>query len=391
MSIPNVARHTQDETGVFMHTFRRHMLRQLQEALTNPACRYVDNSLSYYAGNALDAMQNDKDWFAHHKVPDPDSFIKENTLAIEAQVQTKAFLYSRLADAHSRKMLLLVALFSLLGHRFVKFPYHAPQARTLRATLAQQHAATEADDEMRLAVSKDAFGVGFPLALYTVDMAGIPVTLYAATELLYQLAAFPPYRYSQGRVCIDVSAGDHVLDCGACYGDTALLFAAKAQADGRVLSFEPHPFISRLYAHNLQRNPVLAARVELVPRPTGADQHTEVSLILRGAGSCLGQPDGAAPDTTLTTTTLDAEVDRRQWERADFIKMDVEGAELATLKGAEQTLRRFRPKLAICLYHHPLDFFTIPHYLSSLNLGYAFYLEHHYVNEWETVLYAIAP
>ena len=68
--------------------------------------------------------------------------------------------------------------------------------------------------------------------------------------------------------------------------------------------------------------------------------------------------------------------------------MDIEGAELETLKGAEQTIRRFRPKLAICLYHRPEDFVTIPRFLDRVLPQYQFAIGHFTIHAEETVLYA---
>jgi len=70
--------------------------------------------------------------------------------------------------------------------------------------------------------------------------------------------------------------------------------------------------------------------------------------------------------------------------------MDIEGAELKALQGAEDTLLRFKPSLAISLYHKDSDFIDIPKYLANLDLGYKFYLDHFTVYKNETVLYACA-
>ena len=75
-------------------------------------------------------------------------------------------------------------------------------------------------------------------------------------------------------------------------------------------------------------------------------------------------------------------------DRVDFIKLDIEGAELRTLKGAEHTLNRFRPSLAISLYHSLDDFVAIPAFLRNLNLNYGFYLDHFTTHREETVLFA---
>lgn len=72
-----------------------------------------------------------------------------------------------------------------------------------------------------------------------------------------------------------------------------------------------------------------------------------------------------------------------------FIKMDVEGAELKSLQGAKNTIVRYRPKLAICIYHKPEDMAEIPLYIKSLVPDYKLYIRHYSNNECETVLYAI--
>ncbi len=75
-------------------------------------------------------------------------------------------------------------------------------------------------------------------------------------------------------------------------------------------------------------------------------------------------------------------------EKATFIKMDIEGAELEALKGAERTIKKWRPKLAISLYHKPEDIYEIPLYLMKIMPEYKFYIRHYSASMVETVLYA---
>jgi len=74
---------------------------------------------------------------------------------------------------------------------------------------------------------------------------------------------------------------------------------------------------------------------------------------------------------------------------ATFIKLDIEGAELEALKGAAETIKRNRPRLAVCVYHKPADLFEVPLYLRSLAPDYRFYLRQHQPVACETVLYAL--
>lgn len=71
-----------------------------------------------------------------------------------------------------------------------------------------------------------------------------------------------------------------------------------------------------------------------------------------------------------------------------FIKMDIEGAELAALEGAEQLIKRCNPKLAICLYHKPQDLWEIPLFIKELVPNYKIYIRHYTDLLNETVCYA---
>jgi hypothetical protein len=98
-------------------------------------------------------------------------------------------------------------------------------------------------------------------------------------------------------------------------------------------------------------------------------------------------PGATIADDAIPTTTLDTLIREGTIARIDFIKMDIEGSELAALKGAEKTLREQRPRLAISLYHRREDFHAIPLWLDQLGCGYRFYLEHYSMHHEETVLY----
>ena len=72
----------------------------------------------------------------------------------------------------------------------------------------------------------------------------------------------------------------------------------------------------------------------------------------------------------------------------DFIKLDIEAAEMSALRGAERTLRRFRPRLAISVYHKEEDLIDIPQFIAALDLGYRLYLDHFTIHAEETILFA---
>lgn len=69
--------------------------------------------------------------------------------------------------------------------------------------------------------------------------------------------------------------------------------------------------------------------------------------------------------------------------------MDIEGAELKALEGAKKTIQKYKPTLAVCVYHRNEDILEIPQYIKSLVSEYKFFLRHHNYGGTETVLYAV--
>lgn len=73
----------------------------------------------------------------------------------------------------------------------------------------------------------------------------------------------------------------------------------------------------------------------------------------------------------------------------NYIKMDIEGAELPALQGGIELIRKERPILAISIYHSLDDFWKIPVYLMQKLDDYKYYVRHHSLVFSETVLYGI--
>ena len=74
-------------------------------------------------------------------------------------------------------------------------------------------------------------------------------------------------------------------------------------------------------------------------------------------------------------------------EEVSMIKADIEGAELAMLKGGSKLIKQCKPRLAICLYHTPFDMIDIPLYIKQLVPEYKMSIRHHAMDASETVLY----
>ena len=75
-------------------------------------------------------------------------------------------------------------------------------------------------------------------------------------------------------------------------------------------------------------------------------------------------------------------------KKVSWIKMDIEGAEMKALSGCAAIIQVQKPRLAICVYHKPEDFYEIPKYIKSLRSDYQMLLRHHSSEEFDLVLYA---
>ncbi len=76
-------------------------------------------------------------------------------------------------------------------------------------------------------------------------------------------------------------------------------------------------------------------------------------------------------------------------QRVDFIKLDIEGAEQDAIDGAEETIKKYKPILAICVYHNAEDWYKIPQKVLSIQSDYDIYLRHYMEGIFETVMYFI--
>ncbi len=95
--------------------------------------------------------------------------------------------------------------------------------------------------------------------------------------------------------------------------------------------------------------------------------------------------ENAANVTSVSVNALDQLIS----DDISFIKMDIEGAEYKAIKGAEQIIKRCRPKLAISIYHKTEDIWELPELILDICPDYRLYLRHYSIAQAETVLYAI--
>jgi len=186
--------------------------------------------------------------------------------------------------------------------------------------------------------------------------------------LPFNLAEMEAHIYGSGKHF--VRAGDVVLDCGASDGD----FSRQALNAGAklVVAIEISPASVECLRRNLAPE-IAAGRAIVYPKGVWDKDDTlplNVDDKNFAANSVVFPAHGAHPTVLAQLTTIDQIVNELSLLRVDFIKMDVEGAEVRALHGAKETLRRFRPRLAIATEHKPDDETVIPNAVRAAKSDY---------------------
>ncbi len=183
-------------------------------------------------------------------------------------------------------------------------------------------------------------GIGYTMRLDLEDMVQESIFFFNFYER--PLATYLLAVLSEGMVFVDIGA--HV-------GQYTLLASKKVGPTGRVYSFEPHPRNFEALAQNVLLNRFANASLY---NSALADSVAECKLFVnaadaghknRGTHSLRAQKDWSQPATIpIRATRLDDVLG--EITRLDALKIDVEGAELLVLKGAEHLLARFKPIIA---------------------------------------------
>jgi FkbM family methyltransferase len=243
-----------------------------------------------------------------------------------------------------------------------------------------------------LANSKDTFDphfMHFILEKLDLNPIGHDIKLYFSGAGVAIDFIIEQYAYKfEGQTMVEAEKGDVVIDAGACWGDTALYFAHKVGENGKVYSFEFIPGNIHLFNINKSFNPCLATQIELVEHPVSNVDGNKIYFKDYGPGSRIEFQPFEGQTGSTTTVTIDAFVKANNVDKVDFIKMDIEGAELSALEGAVETIKKHRPKLAIAIYHSMDDFVNIPNWIANLNLDYEIFLDHFTIHDEETVCFA---
>ena len=171
-----------------------------------------------------------------------------------------------------------------------------------------------------------------------------------------------------------------IFDIGAWKGDTAYFFSKKCSDKAKIYAFEPDNYAFQILEkvkdkyklNNVIPQNILFSNIE-----------NEVDFISMIPNT---------PAIKKNAITIDKFVEENNIEKIDYIKMDVEGAERNILEGAIKTIKKFKPHLAIAIYHGGKlfmeDFYDVPIFIKNvINEDYEYYIRTFHPAGLETILF----
>lgn len=226
---------------------------------------------------------------------------------------------------------------------------------------------------------KNIYGIEnkFAFVLFLLKYSGININCFIDNYLKkLNKIEIDSYSFEYFNKTLNVVAndGDIVLDCGGLYGHTAITFSNNVGSKGHVYSFEPIP---NSYKHHKENTKEFDNITSL---NYALGNENKYVYMCEEVGSSHINKNGTIK---MEQITIDDFVKDHNLNKIDFIKMDIEGSEVSALLGAQETIQRFKPKLAISIYHKISDFHEIPKLIKSILPEYKICLNNNYSNFWQ--------
>jgi FkbM family methyltransferase len=167
--------------------------------------------------------------------------------------------------------------------------------------------------------------------------------------------------------------GEIFIDGGAYVGDTLCAVPWKL---AKAVAIEPDPTNAAKLRKSCGEN--VEIREVLLGRERGI-AHFDAKGTMASSRSSTG-------GLTVEVSTIDEIAFKMN---PTFIKLDVEGDELAALQGGINTIGRAQPIVAVCVYHRPDDLWEIPLFLNGLLPNHRMFLRAHAWDGFELVVYSV--
>ncbi len=194
------------------------------------------------------------------------------------------------------------------------------------------------------------------------------------TDMYFEVYKENSHRFDSNGT--DLHFGDVVIDVGGCEG----YFSLKALEKGaeKVFCFEPSRLIAKCLELTFaeERN---SGRVEVINQFVGSTEGTvlfEEDPYDPTLGA-ISKSKGPIQEHCypVAMTSIDTLCIRKELEKLNFIKIDVEGNEIQVLEGARKSIVKFSPKIAVATYHTPTHSRELKELIRSFDKDYRFGLD----------------
>ncbi len=209
--------------------------------------------------------------------------------------------------------------------------------------------------------------------LRKITLQNPPISFFTVPTILNLHYTGKLYRYQRDESLIEVEGGDVVIDAGVGWGDTTIYLAALANKEpsGHLYAFDILEEGMNALSEQCKLNPGIKNLTPVLRALYNKDgEHVNISS--PGPSAKVVNEE---TERKVETVTIDTFSEHNSLEKVDFIKMDIEGAEVPALIGATGTIKMFKPKLAISVYHKWDDLLVIPQLIHSVRDDYSYYLD----------------
>lgn len=210
-----------------------------------------------------------------------------------------------------------------------------------------------------------------------VESADVPYGSSELINLIEQIIIRDQYRARDF-----IKSDSVIIDAGANVGVFSV-FADSLADKGQIFAFEPVFKTYQTLEKNVQeRRNIIALHSALGAKAGIADVivHDKLSgwnYLADSEKNLTAKPSNFLKRESTNVTTIDEFVKNRNLPRVDFIKIDTEGYEKQIIEGARETIKKFKPVLALSAYHLKDDKNTIPALVMSISSDYTHELSYH--------------
>ena len=303
----------------------------------------------------LDAVRSFKyRWFKTFKLLGKSSF------KVPKKYDGFSFSFEQMGDLRSKVQFCELILLKVFG-----------ESKISNSAFSDEFISSYENCSAACLASPNSIGV-YKWVLRRVRIPSLDIDLYTVPTTLNLVASNRLYEYHSGDTTISVRPGDVVIDAGVGWGDTTMVLAKRCLPNGgRLFAFDILDDAFSALDQQLKVNPHVTNLVKVKK----ALFETDDNVMFTSDPSPGARIVKHRTNHEVQTITLDKFVSLEGLDRVDFIKMDIEGAELFALRGSVSTIERFKPRMAISAYHLWDDLKTIVEFVFSIRDDYRVFLD----------------